>query len=467
MTISPQLLHIIYYALGLVATKIVSLIVLPIMTHLITPVEYGNLEILLTFINLALIVLGFGLSEALFRFGGMARSRKFMNKVCANAAMLALIIGVLLCSPIIIFAPQVSKLLPGNITTLQVIYLGLALIPCNVLAIQLDWLRLKDDARQFVLVSFFRSLLQAILLLSALYAGYGVTGIMFATAVTTILTLAYFLLFQMDAPLEFNKPVQKKLFFYGLPLSFNGMAEFILMSLSNWWLAYDVGAAAMAPFALAMKFAIMISFFIYPFYMWWGPERYKHLETQEDKKYTALMSEMGVAVSYFGAYLVSLGGGLIILWFIPDSYHEALVYLPLACFMMASRYGADMTNVGLFIERPNYIMYINSVVALLTMIGFYFFIPLWHAWGAFFVLQITLLLRWLAYLYFSQRELYLPYRYLRLLLFMSVCVACGVGIDEMENVWVYIGLGGLVALLLIGLAYLLELLPELKKQGKY
>lgn len=458
--------QIFYYALGLVATRFTSLLVLPIMTHYIGPTEYANLEILLTLINLITIVIGFGLNEALFRFGGTAKSRKFINAICSNATSMALVIGTVTSILIILFAIEIKNVLPGSITRLQIIYLGVSLIPCNVLVVQLDWLRLKEDVKQFILVNLFRSLLQAVLVLSVLYAGYGVTGIMFATAATSIITLVYFLLFQLDVPLQFNKIIQKQLFFYGLPLSFNGIAEFVLMSLSNWWVAYVVGPTALAPFALAMKLATITSLVIYPFYMWWNPIRYKYLKTDASRLYTAQISELGVVVCYLAAYLVTIGSGLMIIWFIPLSYHGALPYLAIASYMLASKYAADMMNIGLFLRKPEYVMYVNSVIAIVTIIGFYFLIPIWHAWGAFFVLQLALYIRWLAYIYLSQKELYLPYHYVKLFSFLLICELCGVGINALQGSVAYMVVGGFLFILLVLLAFLLQLFPPIKLLNK-
>ncbi|MFA6303022.1 MAG: oligosaccharide flippase family protein [Legionella sp.] len=463
--------QIIYYALGLVGTSFTSLLVLPIMTHYIDPTDYANLEILLTLINLITIVIGFGLNEALFRFGGTAKNRKFINAICSNATSMALVIGAVTSVLIIFFAVEIKNILPGSITRLQIIYLGISLIPCNVIVVQLNWLRLKENVKQFILVGVFRSLLQAVLVLSTLYAGYGVTGIMFASAATSIITLVYFLLFQLDVPLEFNKIIQKQLFFYGLPLSFNGIAEFVLMSLSNWWIAYVVGPTALAPFALAMKLATITSLIIYPFYMWWNPIRYKHLDTEESRLYTARISEFGVVVCYLAAYLVTIGSGLLIIWFIPISYHDAMPYLAIAGYMLASKYAADMMNIGLFLRKPQYVMYVNSVVAVITIIGFYYLIPLWHIWGAFLILQIALYFRWFAYIYLSQRELYLVYHYVKLFAFLLICELCGLGINYFRSTIAYIVIGGAGFIVLTVLAYLLQLIPPNKLlsylQSKY
>lgn len=462
MAINTPARSIAYYAIGLIATKIISLLVVPIMTRFLSPTEYGNLEVLLTFINLASIVIGFGLTEAIFRFGGMAKTPQLMNVICSNATTMSLLIGCMLSSPIIIFANQISNILPGKITSLQVIYLGLTLIPANVLVVQMDWLRLKEDTTRFVWVNFLRSLLQSILVLLSLYLGYGVSGIMLASAITTSSVMLYFLLFQFDTPLQLNLSLQKKLFFYGLPLSFNGIAEFILLSLSYWWLAYDIGPKQMALYALAMKFSMLISLLIQPFYMWWDPTRYKHLNTKNSRRYTAFTSELGVTICYIGAYGVSIGGSLFILWFIPSNYHHAIAYLPLSCFALVLKYAADMMNTGLFLKKPTYIMLINTSMAILTIIGFYFFIPFWHIWGVLLILHLTLLIRWIAYAYLSQKELQLPYRYLSLIPFIFISELFGLSVHWMKNSLDYIVIGGGLFIIQIGLAYYLRLLPLLK-----
>jgi O-antigen/teichoic acid export membrane protein len=463
MVINRHVKHITYYALGLTVTKLVSLLTLPIITRLLSLNEYGNLEILVTFINLASIVLGFGLTEALFRFGGRAKTANFMSIICSNAITLSLLIAIALCGPLIIFAKQVAALLPGNISSLQIIYLCMALIAGNVLTVQLDWLRLKEDVTQFVLVSFVRSFLQAVIVLGLLFAGYGVTGIMFANALATILSASYFLLLQFDTPLRFDWLIQKKLFLFGVPLSFNGIAEFILMSLSNWWLAYADGPAALAPFALAMKFAWLTLFLIEPYYMWWNPKRYQHLETDASRKYTAEMSEVGVLTSFVGGYLVTIGGSLLILWVIPSSYHQAIAYLPLACCVLATKFASNMMGTGLYIQRPNFIMYINSIMALLTIVGFYFLVPRWHAWAILLVLQLTLLLRWICYVYLSQRDLYLPYRYIKLIFFVVASALLMLSTLFMNNSVEYIVIGGGGFCLQIVIAYFLKLLPDYKR----
>ncbi len=101
------------------------------------------------------------------------------------------------------------------------------------------------------------------------------------------------------------------------------------------------------------------------------------------------------------------------------------------------------------------------MVAVLTMIGFYFSIPLWHVWGALYILCSVLCLRWLIFFYYSQKELYLPYRYLRLGLFIVVYAVCQSSIWLMGTVTAYVIYGGGLWLFLIAIAYYLKFIPPL------
>ena len=201
MSFNTATRHIFLYGIGLLSMKVISLLMLPITTKILSPGDFGTLEVLLTFNNLLYIVLGFGLSDAIFRFGGMAKTPQEIEIICHNAASQAFIIGIMLSVPVILLSNKLAPLFPGHVTTLQIFYLGLALIPVNVLQVQMDWLRLKEDVTSFVRINVIRALIQAAMVLLMLLTGYGVTGIMFASVISSYLIFFYVLIIQLNAPL--------------------------------------------------------------------------------------------------------------------------------------------------------------------------------------------------------------------------------------------------------------------------
>lgn len=422
MIINTNIKQVFLYGLGIVSLKLISLLMLPIVTRILSPSEYGSLEVLLTFNNLLLIILSFGLSDAIFRFGGTAKSDTAMETICGNAATLALKISLVFCIPMIIFAKYIATWLPGQITAWQIIFLAIAYIPCNILMVQLDWLRFKDNVKTFVWVNFIRALIQALVVLITLLQGYGISGIMFASAVSNGAIVLHFALFQFKGKFKNNHRWQKKLFLYGLPLSLNGIADFITLWLDNWWLAATVGTAVMAKFALAIKFSFITSLLIQPFSMWWYPKRFKHLNTETERQYNANITEIGVALGFVSAFFIMIISQLIIKILIPVEYHEAIAYLPWTCFIFALKNAGDMMNTSLLLEKPFYLMWINIFIAVLTVIGFYVYIPLYQSWGVILVLNLVFAFRWFLNVYLSQKEFYLPYRYYRLALLIIMLI---------------------------------------------
>lgn len=450
--------HIFLYGLGLISMKAISLLMLPIVTRILSPAEYGTLEVLLTLMNLLYIVLGFGLSDAIFRFGGMGQTTRVIEQICRNATLQAFIISFILCIPMIFFADKIALLLPGNVTSFQIIYLVIALIPSNVLVVQLDWLRLNENIKAFVWINLIRALIQAIMVLITLFAGYGVTGIMFSSIISNLLIFFYFVFIQLKSNLQFNIAWQKKLFLYGLPLSFSGIAEFITLWLANWWLAFVIGPAEMAQFALAMKLSFLTILLMEPVILWWFPNRFKHLGSIAERAYTAKISEVGVILGFIFALGVTLASSILIKCFIPASYHKAISYLPWLCFMFAIKNAGGMMNTGLFIEKTHFQMFINTLTALFTVIGFYFLIPYKQAWGVIIVLNLVFTFRWFAFTYLSQKEIYLPYRYLKLVIFIIIIGSTIASIQWMTSLYDYLIKGGTLLVLVVIFSFYLKLL---------
>ena len=68
----PAVRQSLTYGFGLAAGKAVSLLLVPVFTHFLSPADYGRLDVLQTLADLLSIVIAFGLSDTLYRFAGAA-----------------------------------------------------------------------------------------------------------------------------------------------------------------------------------------------------------------------------------------------------------------------------------------------------------------------------------------------------------------------------------------------------------
>jgi hypothetical protein len=137
------------YSAGIVLTKIVAVIMLPVFTYYLTPADYARLDIIQTLANLVCLVIAFGLSDSLFRFAGETSKQEARSHTAANIfalAIIALFFGGL-CTQLL--APLFSRLLPGEISLFQTrtILASLAVTAC--ITVPLAWLRMQGKAGLF------------------------------------------------------------------------------------------------------------------------------------------------------------------------------------------------------------------------------------------------------------------------------------------------------------------------------
>ncbi len=419
MLINSGVKQTINYAIGLFIMKAVSLLLLPFIASHLNPSEYGTLEILLTLINIASIVLCLGLGESLFKFCSEVKSKAIKIEICANASALNIATSVLLLTPGIIYADLIAKLLPGDIKAIQVQLLVGALLLGNILNLNFSWLRLNNKSQTFVKLNVLRALLQAAFVFISLLYGYGITGIMFATLTSTIICFIFSsLIHYKEVGIKFNFIIQKKLFYYGSPLIISGFANFFLLGIDNWWLASSVGVEKMGLYAFAMKFSMISLTLLQPFNLWWFAKR---LEYASDNKnsYCVKINEIGITLGFVLALIISIASKIFILIFIPITYHPSIVYIPYLCMILALKNAAEQVNIGNYLHSPSSLMYINILSAIICISGLYITVPLLEVWGALISLTIAFFIRLLLTFKISQKLHFMSYN-----IFKVVFVCC-------------------------------------------
>lgn len=173
MRLGVNQIAMLYYAAGLLLMKGISLLMLPVLTHLLAPREYGQLEVLLTIINLGSLILGFGLVDALYRFAGMAADEGERKQVVARVFGLVWIIA--LASLVLLWwlAPLVQRLLPTETRLADVRWVLSALAFEGVIGVPLAWLRMRNQARLFFVATAGKAVIQSLLTAWWLWLGWG------------------------------------------------------------------------------------------------------------------------------------------------------------------------------------------------------------------------------------------------------------------------------------------------------
>lgn len=77
---SKAMTNMSLFAIALVINKSISLLMLPVLPHFLTPEQMGKLELLTTFGVVTTLLVSFALHEALYRFVGVEKDAQKKNR---------------------------------------------------------------------------------------------------------------------------------------------------------------------------------------------------------------------------------------------------------------------------------------------------------------------------------------------------------------------------------------------------
>jgi len=451
----------VIYGSALVFTKAMSLVMVPVFTHFLDPADYGRLDVLQTLANLLSIVIAFGLSESLFRFGGEASDNNARKKIAAGIFGLAIVVGLFSLGITQLAASLLTDLLPGGVTETQVRLILGSLAFSGIILVPMSWLRMSDRALAYTMASAGCALIQALLSALLLYLGYGIEGVLFSgllcmVALALILGVSHF----KDVGIHFQRTLYPKCGHFGGVLVCAGIAAFVMDSFPRWILAGTIGPAEMAIFALAAKLAMIAGFLTHPFEMWWMPRRFAALNEKNGLMKCARAAELGVVAALTATLLVSAAAPAIITLLTPKDYHGAIIYVPALATLMAMNAVVRLFDIGC-LSKSNTLspLAIDGTAASVACGGYFLAIPIWGAWGAIAVTSVVMSTRMLAYLIIGHRVKAIPYAYSRLG-FLAIVTACScVGMTVIDNNAAHLTLGIMTTAVLIPLAAALGVLP--------
>ena len=431
LTLSQGIKQSLLYGASIALMKGVSLLMLPFIANHIAAQEFGRLEVISTLAVIGSILVGMGLEDTLFRFAGTEQSLQKRKQIAAEIFTITLIIGfaTLLCGWFI--APLITPSFPSQPSVYEVRLVLTMLALEGAIAIPLGWLRMNNKAISFFFASTGRALLQAMLVIVFLYLDRGVTGILEAGLIATMLqTLALTLLQLRDTGLKFSLKTCQKSFIYSLPIVASGLVAFALNGMDRWILAEHAGLEEVAEFGIAAKFALAMVLLMQPFGMWWSPRRFEVLNSNNGKQKVTEFIAMGSAIALLITVAVALISPALIIYLLPESYQQAAQYVIAIALVMLLKELVELFNIGCFNgNTTSSQLIINIIGAVVGMLAMLWLAPQYQVWGIIFSLLLAQFIRFV--LFYNVSQHFLPLNYpIRALLVLTI----------LSGLWLLLGL---------------------------
>lgn len=378
------------YVMSVAFDKGFALLTIPLAAAYLPPAEFGRLDVAVSLIEMAGLVLALAHGESLLRFTSTVSDESARKRVAAEFLGSALLLAAVLGTGLQLAATTVVQALSINIDLSAMRWALAGATVMSLIDMPLMWLRLHQRAKALFAFALLRSIVQVAAMWLVFALGYGVEGVLVSNAVISIALAVLLTTLQFRTHgLGLSAEGIRRAAFYGLPLVVSGLATFAVGNLSRWFLSGRVADADIAHLALATKLGLATPLALQPFSLWWIAQRMRVFQEPDGAQRSATAWGHGVIILLAGAYGVCLAGPVFIHVVLPQGYHAAALLLPAAVLVCVLNELCTLTNVGSHLRTTGLaVMTINGAGALAAVVGYATLIPLYGALGALIAMML-------------------------------------------------------------------------------
>ncbi len=406
------------YMLGMLLSRAASLIMLPVYTRLLTPADYGVLQLLDMTSDVAAILVSAGCTAGVMRFYFKAQADRERRAVLGSAFTLQIALNLAGTILLVIFAGSIWRQVLHGAQSKELVYLAAANFTLGSLSIvPLIYMQIEKRALLFSTVSLARLVLQLsgnILFLVVLHDGP--RGILLSSLIVNVVlglfTTAWMI---RRIGLVVSKNALLDLRRFGLPYQLATVGTFIVSFGDRIFLDKYGGLASVGLYGLAYQFGFVLDQIgIAPFVRAWTPRRFEYAHEA-----AALRDAKNVqGFRYFNVLAFTCAVGIAV--FVHPAlrilahrdYWSAADIVPIILGAYIVQGWVAVVELGIDLsERTKYANYgvWASVAAVLVLYGL--LIPTFGGFGAAWATLIAFVVRLGFHWHFSQRLWPIAYRW--------------------------------------------------------
>ncbi len=420
--------------------KAISFAILPVYVRFFSVADFGVMSMLSVTVGLIGMLANMGVTQSIQRFYWDQETRHEERSVLVSTGLVQLVsLGVI--ALLIILVPaylEQQQMLARYGIDWQLALLALfTIIPDQIVQYVLDTIRLHFSPIKFFLISFSKNLLGVLIGLWLIIVSqkglYGYfEGMLLASTATVPLALWFI---RKELVLQVDLPMLRKIFAYGHPFVFAGMAYWIFGSMDRWMLAELGNTREVGLYSVAFKVSTLIGFVTAAFSQAWSPYVVKMMS--EDKEYRKSFSRV-FSLWYFIlamiGLLISLFAREILMLLTPRVYWDASGVLSAVTMGLVLQGTTQITAIGISLEsRTRLLTHIAWLTACVNFGLNYILIPRFGAEGSAWATLVSYAMLTSIFLFWTQRLHPIPLERKKLL-YSTFLVAAGL-LSPLSNSW--------------------------------
>jgi len=442
------------YGISSMMTRLVGLVLLPILSEYLTREDYGIVSMLTVVSALYFPLANLGMTNAVFRRFNLDKDPIARAGVLTTGLVSVAISSCLLLVITQILAPQIAQIALGDATYTNLVRISLVASAFSTVSmIPFVTLRAARRVKTTAIMNVAKVIVSAtVTLWFVIGEGWGVWGMIAATLVAEVVMCFVQLAVTASQFTALAKWGTWKLMArYGLPFVPHNIQSVGLDLFTMYMVHEMLGLGAVGLYGIAMKFASPIQFVVGSVQASWVPYKFQiHSEDANPGEffrsailyYVAALSYLWVGVSLWGPEVIRL--------VMPENFHGAadlmwsvaLIPVTMGLFFMAGT-GMELSDN----TRPFPLVSFSGLVIMIA--AAYVLIPWLGAPGAALATSAGWLAMAMVIYHLSQRRIAIPYDRGTILLFVAMAIVYVVAGLQLAGQPAWIRIAGITLLSLV------------------
>ena len=430
----------LYFTIGSFGSKLLSFLLLPLYTNILSTDEYGQADLVLTVAALAVLIVSLNIADAVLRF---SMDPKLNSEEVAKNGVLISLIGSLLFGVILIIVKCSGVIqIPNNIFLFLFFYVLIS----SLLNVASSYLNSTGRVKKVAISGIVNTLSTIISnIVTLAYIKIGLTGYLFSLCVGQLIAFLYCVLSCRDYKRIIQKKVldqtiRRDMLSYSVPLLVNGIAWWINTSLDKFFILWLIDTNANGIYAISQKIPTVITLLSSFFLQALNISTIKEFESDNSniflsKTYNVLNTGLVLCCSSLMVINIPIARFLY-----AKDFFQAWKYVPF--LLISIVFNAEGSAIGYIfnaVKNTKVASLSTAIGAIVNLVFNAILIPQLGIQGAAIATAVSFFFVWIFRLFYSKKYIKWDIRIkTHLISYVLLVIQAICGITVFENLNVYI-----------------------------
>jgi O-antigen/teichoic acid export membrane protein len=394
------------YAIAEVSTKAIGFLLIPVYTRVLTPGDYGIIDLVTTMISVLII---------LFQVGLRAAVQRFYFEYCENRAALTSYVSTILSFVIVISITIVFAVGVGGRSLFEQLFQGVPFNPYVLMALGISFFRVfflfsmtlfqvKEQVTKYAFLNIASFVVMILLIIFfVVYLRQGALGNVRALFISAMIfcIVSIYQLKDDYSFRQFDLNKLKKSLSFSIPLVPHMLSGWILTSVDRIFLNLYLGLSSVGLYSLGYKISNVMNVILFSINQAWIPFFMSTAEKggEQAKDIFARLTTYYLAVVCFAALSISIPAQEIIQVITTADYHQAYQVVPIITFgwVLNGMYFMVVNQI-FYVKKTKYLPLATFSSGIIQLLLNYLWIPSFgmvgSAWAMFTAQLWSFLITW-------------------------------------------------------------------------